>query len=233
MADQETVLDPKRPWIDDPAALPSQMNWFSTLFNPFGRSPKLHFTRAWAGLFMFCFLALAVPQLTGLILSLAGGSAPQWFSALFPVALVLTVLPLFIVHMRRLNDAGKTPFRAWFVFLPIVLTAGVVVLGGVLVGASGQQAPNGNGETAAIESTADGEAATSTETGEASGDEASTASNERQRGRRGRDGRGGDGPEQNPLPAVLGGIVYALSNIALTLWSLMWVARQPTVPREA
>ena len=48
----QSALDPDRPWITDANQLPSKMNWLDTFFNPTGKTPTLHFTRAWTVLFM-------------------------------------------------------------------------------------------------------------------------------------------------------------------------------------
>ena len=121
----ETVLDPKRPWLTDARELPGHMNWFETLFDPTGESPRLHFTRA--GRFCSaCSRSSSSPFTIALVLSLAGGDGEG--VSLFgtyatPIVFVVTTLLSYVIHSRRLNDAGKSPLWAILPLLPLLLGA--------------------------------------------------------------------------------------------------------------
>lgn len=123
-----SALDPDRPWITDQDQLPSQMNWLDTLFNPTGKSPKLHFTRAWTVLFMaqviswFGFGILV----TGLI-SVAGaetGGLEVFERYVIAVIFVVTTLMSYVIHQRRLNHAGRSPLWAALVLIPLLAAMG-------------------------------------------------------------------------------------------------------------
>ena len=67
-----TPIDPHRPWIRDERDDPSRMNWVQTLFNPFGMTGKLHFSRAWTFMFMGRLLLFIVPVFGVSIATMAG-----------------------------------------------------------------------------------------------------------------------------------------------------------------
>lgn len=126
-------IDPNRPWIVDEEESPARMNWLGTLFNPTGKSPKLHFTRAWTALFftgVFAWLGV------GAVISILGiaGADTTGLTALhgyiIAVALAITSLCSFVIHSRRLNHAGKISLRALVVLLPVIVGA-FLFLGGV------------------------------------------------------------------------------------------------------
>lgn len=126
-------LDPARPWITDPEDLPSRINWLATLFNVMGRSSRLHFTRAWTLLFMLQFLFVFGGGLLLFILALTGvdtaglSVAKQYASA---AVFLVTGLMSFVIHNRRLADAGKSSAWAVLILLPLVI-AGTVTLGNI------------------------------------------------------------------------------------------------------
>lgn len=127
---QDIALDPDRPWITDERQLPGSMNWFSTLFNPAGKSPTLHFTRAWTLLFMlqlFCVFGLSfiigVVSLTGA--DTGGFSLFQLY--LTAVVFVVTTVISFVIHCRRLNDAGKINIRAFVILIPLLIATAAFV----------------------------------------------------------------------------------------------------------
>ena len=118
------VLDPDRPWITDPEQLPSRMSWIGSLFNPTGKSPKLHFTRIWTVCFFLQFLIVVVPFGLGIVISLAG-SDPSGIK-LFgfyasPVVFIVTTVISYVAHSRRLNDAGKLSLWAVLVLIPLLV----------------------------------------------------------------------------------------------------------------
>jgi len=222
MPNETSPLDAHRPWITDPAELPSNLNWFATLLWPMGRSPKLHFTRAWTFLFMACLMALVLPPLINMVLGLGGGGRVGWFGAIFPTVLILSVVPLFFIHVRRLNDAGRSPFSAWLVFAPLVLAG--VVFGGVMMASGGAESGD-PGAPSSVEQSA--------EQGAAIQSQARRGRGRGGRGGRGRGGRPGGGPpspeaKAQQMAGTFGFIVYALGNIMLTWWSLMRIARLPS-----
>ena len=127
------VLDPKRPWLTDERELPSRMNWVQTLFNPTGKSPRLHFTRAWTMLFMLQLLVIVLPFTVALILDMAGGNGgPVGEFGVFatPVVFIVTTLMSYVIHVRRLNDAGKSPLWAFIPLLPLIVAI-VLFMGGL------------------------------------------------------------------------------------------------------
>ncbi len=235
--DTSGTLDPHRPWIDNPAELPANMNWFSTLLNPFGRTPKLHFTRAWTLLFMSRAILLALLFFVPLILQLAGGK-PGGLYALLGAALgitvVITELTSFILHNRRLADAGKSGFWAMLVLAPAILAFGAIA---ALVPLTVKE------HTAMIERI---EAAREAGTeGQRAGGNAGnsrrairSAGGSQRGGRRG--GRGGGGPggpdagppsqQQFVMSRVVpvAGATWAIGSFFVMLWSLLWLARRPS-----
>ena len=129
----QTALDPDRPWIVNEEELPARMSWLDTLFNPAGKSPKLHFTRAWTALF---FTGLFAWMGVGFIISVLGiaGADTSGLSVfhgyLIAGVLALTSICSYVAHTRRLNHAGKISLRAIIVLIPLIL-ATVVFLGGM------------------------------------------------------------------------------------------------------
>ncbi len=126
LASPENVLDPERPWIEDPRDLPSGLNWLQTLFNPSGTSSKLHFTRAWTVLFFAQFLIVVLPFFIAFIVGLAGGDGgPITTAGLYasPLVFLVTTIMSFVIHCRRLNDAGKS--FVWAVPIVIALFAAI------------------------------------------------------------------------------------------------------------
>lgn len=122
----QTALDPNRPWIEDEEQLPSRMNWLDTFFNPTGKSPKLHFTRAWTFLFFAQFIAWFGLGLLLFVTGVVGASSSEASAArMYLVAIVfgVTTLMSFVIHCRRLNDAGKTSLWAILVLIPLILGA--------------------------------------------------------------------------------------------------------------
>ncbi|MEO1324471.1 MAG: DUF805 domain-containing protein [Pseudomonadota bacterium] len=120
-----SALDPDRPWITDEEQLPSRMNWLETLFNPSGESPTLHFTRAWTLLFM---MQLAVwfgaGNLGRLLFSAAGSDMVPYdvfVGYMTAFVYVITTVLSYIIHVRRLNHAGRSSLWAVIVLAPVVL----------------------------------------------------------------------------------------------------------------
>ncbi len=118
------VLDPDRPWITDERQLPSRMSWIGSLFNPTGKSPKLHFTRVWTVCFFLQFLIVVIPFGLGIVIGLAGGdpSGIKTFGLYAsPVVFIATTIISFVAHSRRLNDAGKLSLWAVLVLIPLLI----------------------------------------------------------------------------------------------------------------
>ncbi|MEQ3747426.1 MAG: hypothetical protein ABNH53_14470 [Henriciella sp.] len=111
------------PWITDPADLPSKLNWPETLLLPFGETSRLHFTRAWTGLFFVRLIVFAIPIALSVLLSVSGVNDPG-FSAIppwgFPLVVFATGLMSFVLHVRRLTNAKRSAFWSVLVILPIV-----------------------------------------------------------------------------------------------------------------
>lgn len=219
-------LDPNRPWITDDEELPARMNWLDTFFNPAGKSPKLHFTRAWTVLFFTGVLAWFGVGFMIFIFGAAGADTTGmsiFHGYLIAVVLAITSLLSYVIHTRRLNHAGKISLRAIIVLVPLIVGA-VAFTGGVAGKAAEydklyQQraeylADPGAWRDARLQERRDAqaeaekarleaeEARANSENGEADGD-----ANSGQRGQRGQRGGGGPGgfnqgpnPE-NPLPS--------------------------------
>lgn len=121
----QSALDPDRPWITDEDQLPSRMNWLDTFFNPTGKTPTLHFTRAWTVLFMAQVVAFFfIGWLLTTVISVAGADteglevAERYFIAL---VFVITTVLSYIIHVRRLNHAGRSPLWAMIVLTPVLI----------------------------------------------------------------------------------------------------------------
>ncbi|MEM9938126.1 MAG: hypothetical protein AAFZ91_09585 [Pseudomonadota bacterium] len=122
-ANYENALDPERPWITDQRQLPANMNWFSTLFNPMGKSPTLHFTRAWTLLFMLQLMCVVGIPLGLGIVSLTGADtsgASAFTLYLTAIIFIVTTFFSFVIHTRRLNDASKLNIRAFIILVPLI-----------------------------------------------------------------------------------------------------------------
>ncbi len=213
-------LDPKRPWITDPADLPSELNWFSTLLNPFGQASKVHFTRAWTALFFARVLPLVITLFVSTIVGISGGDASGVMSfgmTLAGFAFVLSLLMSFVLHMRRLADADKPVLYAGVVFAPVF--AALLVFLSMAV-SNGEKH---DGLVAQYEiDAADPAAAEARFIAEqlAEGVEADKIHFKlREPGE-----KMSFVMSQSTTPA---GMVWALVALALMLWSLLWVARQP------
>ena len=244
-----TVLDRKRPWLTDARELPANMNWLQTLFNPTGTSPRLHFTRAWTLLFMLQLLVIVLPWTFAQILNSAGGDGqPIGEIGLFatPVVFIITTLISYVIHSRRLLDAGKSPLLAIIPLIPLIVGMAVFMMT-----AQGQSAqydtrfemrqdyladPDGfrakqreerekakaEAEKKAAEAQANGEAAPSQPQGQS---------------RRGPGGPGGMMSLDQPLPPKAEFVlqkslptmqmIMILLSAPIAIWSLMWVARVP------
>lgn len=121
----QSALDPDRPWITDEDQLPGKMSWLDTLFNPAGQSPTLHFTRAWTVLFMTqVIVVFAIGWLLTGIISIAGADtagleiAEGYFIA---IVFVVTTVMSYVIHVRRLNHAGRSPLWAIIVLIPVLV----------------------------------------------------------------------------------------------------------------
>ncbi len=249
------VLDPDRPWITNEEELLSRMSWLDTLFNPTGKSPKLHFTRAWTALFFFGLFTWVGVGFIISILGIAGADTAGlsvFHGYLIAVVLAITSLCSYVIHTRRLNHAGKISLRAIIVILPLVL-ATLAFVGGMAGKAAeydklyeeraefledpaawrearleGQRAQQAEAEKARQEA----------EAAKERGEEADE--NNGQQGGQGRGGQGGwnQGPSaENPLPSKesfivrpnlssFNSIIVGL-NTLIMIWSLLWVARVP------
>ncbi|MEM6535964.1 MAG: DUF805 domain-containing protein [Pseudomonadota bacterium] len=126
------VLDEQRPWITDPRALPSNINWLYLFTSPSGASPPLHFTRGWTFLFFAQLLIIVVPLVVSMIVGIAGADGDAvMVVAMVTIALAfcLTTLGSFVLHLRRLNDAGRNQAFAFLVLIPLFVALGVFYAG--------------------------------------------------------------------------------------------------------
>ncbi len=212
-------IDPKRPWIEDPRDAPAQLAWLPTLFWPFGRTSRLHFTRAWTVLFFARVLALVLPLLFIGIMAASGAEAPSPGLAfgIFGATVGLTLVCSFVLHLRRLADARRSALWAVLVSLPVILGLAVFI-------AAGSRA------NAAFDARQTAAAAGSG--GEAVESASSDVRSDRRRGSQ-RGGRDNDPPatRQDAIVQAAGGpaiLAWSVGLIGVTIWSLMWVGRLPT-----
>ena len=232
------VLDPKRPWLTDARELPERMNWAQTLFDPTGESPRLHFTRAWTLLFGLQLAVVVLPWTIAQVLNVAGGDgAPvaKYGLYLSLFVFVVTTLMSYVIHSRRLNDAGKPQ---WLAIVPLVpLLIGLALFVTTAQGTSAQydkqfeerqeyradpEAFRAKQLQAAREATEKAKAEAESEDGE-----------QAQRGGPPRPARNLDKPMAPKAEFVLKAAIPAFQMSLMVLsafvaiWSLMWVARVP------
>ena len=233
------AVDPNRPWIRDERDAPADMNWRNTLFNPFGKTYKLHFTRAWTFMFMGRLLLYIVPSFAAGIAGVAGvntkGLNEPVNLLLFSVPAVLlpfavftlvTEYTSFVVHMRRLTEAGRSAFLAVIVLVPLLL--------GLIAYALGAQ--GGAAQYRQMHSPANSEAVEAKTEKEADGEEAGARAAE---GKAAGGGQGGRDPRRAKMMemserelAMSAGMglafpIWWLASFGAMLWSLMYVARLP------
>ncbi|OZB14714.1 MAG: hypothetical protein B7X53_13245 [Hyphomonas sp. 34-62-18] len=236
------AIDPQRPWIRDERDAPATMNWRNTLFNPFGKTYKLHFTRAWTFMFMGRLLLYVVPSFIAFLAGIAGVgteglNAPVnlvLFSVpavLLPFALftLITEYTSFVVHVRRLTEAGRSAFMAVIVLVPMLLGLIAYALG-TQAGAAQYRQMHSPANTEVVE--AKSEKKGEEEEGEeaASGDPKAAPA-------------GGRGGARNPQMARMMELserelaqqtgmgmafpIWWLASFGAMLWSLIYVARLP------
>lgn len=232
-------IDPRRPWIRDPRDAPASMNWVQVLFNPLGRSGKVHFTRAWTFMFMGRLLLYLVPSL---IVALAGLAGVRTAAANIPVDLIVLTVPAllvpfalftlltdltsFIAHVRRLADAGRSTLLAVLVLVPLLAGMCVYMLG-TGMGAAQYRMLHSAAETSSPAEEEGQEGRAGREPGASSG---ASAPGERR-------GRGGQRMQKmkemsERQMAVSTGMsmalpVWGLLSFFVMLWTLLFVARLP------
>nr|WP_321512050.1 hypothetical protein [uncultured Hyphomonas sp.] len=221
-----TAIDPHRPWIKDARDNPHDMRWGQVFFNPFGSSPKLHFTRAWTFMFLGRVLLYIVPVFTVFIASLAGADlsglwkpvealvlpVPELLLPFF-VFVIVTEFTSWVAHVRRFNEAHKSPLWAMIVLIPLML--GLV---GFYLGAQGgiKQYEAMHAPKPAVTAEAPAE----------DGAEAAAAKPQPQQRRR-------PGPPQSERDMAassglgLAMLAWAPTSFFVMLWTLLFVARIP------
>lgn len=236
-----TPLDPKRPWLTDERELPERMNWAETLFDPTGKSPRLHFTRAWTLLFTLQVVVIVIPFTIALVLSIAGGdgsTASTIGTYMTPVVFIATTLMSYVIHSRRLNDADKSPLWAIIPLVPLLI--GMALFANTAMSTAAdydkkfemRQDYLANPDAFREKQRAERERAE--QEAEAKGEEKG------EEGGRGRGGpQGAQGPVNldQPLPPKTGYVLKAAAPTIQTvviplsgliaIWSLLWVARVP------
>jgi uncharacterized membrane protein YhaH (DUF805 family) len=251
----QTALDPDRPWIVNEEELPARMSWLDTLFNPAGKSPKLHFTRAWTALFFAGLFAWMGVGFIIFILGVAGADTSGlsvFHGYLIAGVLALTSICSFVIHSRRLTHAGKSSLWAILVLLPLV-AATLLFVGGM----TGKAAEYNDLYEARAEFLEDpvawrearlderreqqAEAEKARQEAEAAreaGEEGENAGGQNGGQRGGGQGNWNQGPSaENPLPSkesfivrpnlgAFNGIIVGF-NTLIMIWSLLWVARVP------
>ena len=235
------AIDPHRPWIRDERDAPATMNWRNTLFNPFGKTYKLHFTRAWTFMFMGRLLLYVIPSFIAFLAGIAGVgteglNAPVnlvLFSVpavLLPFALftLLTEYTSFVVHVRRLTEAGRSAFMAVIVLVPMLLGLIAYALG-TQAGAAQYRQMHSPANTEAVEAKAEKKGE------EEEGEEAASKDTQA--------APAGGGGARNPQMARMMELserqlaqqtgmgmafpIWWLASFGAMLWSLIYVARLP------
>ena len=227
-------IDSHRPWIRDERDDPGAMNWFSTLFNPFGETTKLHFSRAWTFMFMGRVLLYLIPSFTAAILGIAGVKTEFLNTpvniALFTVPALLvpfvvftfvTDLTSFSAHSRRLAEAGRPTWLAVIVLVPMILGMAAYYAGtgiGAAQHAEMMKPPAAKTETVARE-------------GEAAAKKGEAKAKPKSQERRGPPGPKGPPPSERQMAVSTGmgmGLpIWGLASFGVMLWTLMYVARLP------
>lgn len=229
-------IDHHRPWIRDERDDPARMDWLQTLFNPFGMTSKLHFSRAWTFMFMGRILLFIVPVFSVSIASMAGadlgaawkplGFFPLPIPALlvpFFVFTIVTALTSWVAHMRRLADANRSTLQAMIVLIPLILGL-VGFAGGVMMGVTGYEAQKAQSAPAAVEKKEEGSAAA---------DAAPVTEAKAEAKPKPAQARGRRGPQPTMKQMALGGgmglatLLWALAGLPVMLWTLLHVARLP------
>lgn len=229
-------IDPSRPWIKDPRDAPSRMNWADTLTNPLGKTGKLHFSRAWTIMFMGRLLMYLIPVVSTGLLSVAGADTSvltkpvhlgplSWPAMLIPflVFALVTEFTSFIIHTRRLSDAGKPAIYATIVLIPLVLAMTGFIFGAKQgIAAYDARQAYVEARDTLRESPEDAEAKKIVEQGRKRGMERQLMMERRM---------GIEAPTQREMAAQggerLGFMLWALGSFPVMLWTLLWVARLP------
>lgn len=241
------AIDSHRPWIRDERDDPGKMNWAQTLFNPFGKTSKLHFSRAWTLMFMGRILLYIVPSFAVGIATMAGANME---AANKPVNLLLITVPAllvpfavytiateftsFVAHTRRLSEARRPAWLAIIVLVPMMLGL-LAYNAGTVGGAAAYKQMNAPAPTAKTEEKKEGEDSESDETkseDEKSEDAKAEEPKKQQQGRP-QQRRGPPGPPQSERQMAvaagtgLGLMVWAPLSLIAMLWTLLYVARLP------
>lgn len=232
MQESPALIDPHRPWILDRRDDPAAMNWLQTLFNPMGKSSKLHFSRAWTFMFMGRLLLYIVPTCVVAVLAVAGvqtailnepvnlGPVPvPTLLVPFVVFVLVTEYTSFVAHMRRLAEAGRSTLLAGIVLIPLIL-AMLAFAGGVAGGIAQHDAQVA--KVALEKEIAADPAKAAAAKAEANADAAKAPQR--------------PGPPAEPKTArqmaIGGGIglalpIWMLASFGAMLWTLLYVARMP------
>lgn len=231
MTDTSAAIDSHRPWIKDQRDDPSQMNWLQTLFNPYGLTGKLHFTRAWTLMFMGRVLLFIVPVSSVLIMGLAGADLTAAWQPMEAVVLpipallvpffffmILTEFTSWVAHVRRLADANRSTLLAMIVLIPLFL--GLVGFAGGLVAGAGQyRADQAQAPAASVQTEA------------ASPEGVQPVPQNAAQPDTGPQGRKGPPMTERQMALNTGmgiaGVLWALASFGVMLWTLLFVARMP------
>lgn len=236
------AVDPHRPWIRDARDAPENMNWRNTLFNPFGKTYKLHFTRAWTFMFLGRVALYVIPSFIAFVAGIAGVSSDGFNK---PVSLVLFTVPAvllpfalftllteytsFVVHVRRLTEAGRSAFMAVIVLVPLLLGLIAYALG-TQAGAAQYRQMHSPANTEAVETRTEKKGEEEEGEDAASKDTQTTAAGS---GGGARDPRRAAmmqmSERQLAMQAGMGMAfpIWWLASFGAMLWSLMYVARLP------
>jgi uncharacterized membrane protein YhaH (DUF805 family) len=222
------LIDPKHPWIDDPSDVPGGMNWLESFFDPTGETSRVHFTRGWTALFFTRLLFLIFTSALVFIMMSAGAEDPQAFSPPpwgFPALVTLTAMMSMILHVRRLANARRSPLWALLVLAPVLLGAGAFMTG------TAQGAQEYDKKVSAWEARQN---PARSQAGDQAGEGDDNEERQVERGTERRGSKDSFDPTKTSQRAFAidagiqrASLPWALSSLAVMLWSLLWVGRLP------
>lgn len=120
----DRVAEPMSQVSHEHGDAPVRMKWPDTLLNPVGRSNKIEFTRAWTLLFFLQLFVVVIPFALAVVAGLAGGdggAVGKFGLYASPIIFVVTTMMSFIIHARRLQDAGKWVVLSAIVLVPLLI----------------------------------------------------------------------------------------------------------------
>lgn len=211
------VYDEEHPWFQDERDDPSQANWLSEFLDPTGQTRKTVFLRGQTVLGIlrgFVFVA-----------AIGASAGSPWVGAgIGAIGLLILLVLSLVSHVRRLNDAGRSPLLALVIVFPLALalTTGVFSAAGASSKLEQMQAERAAAQTPAASVASAGDNASEPSA------EATEDAKEKPPAQAPRRGP----PRPLTIESVLSGIVsqvlntWLLLSLATMCFSLFFVARR-------